>query len=100
MTRLGLFLVLIAAISVPLTSQTRKFEVVSVKPNNSVGQAGIISGPNRPGQFFITNIPLRTIITFAYNIRDYELIGAPDWTRRDRFDITAKYPDGANQQRD
>ena len=88
----------VALCNVLTRAQGARFEVVSVKPNKVVGRAGIISGPNRPGQFFITNVSLQAIISYAYNVQDYELVGLPGWTRRERFDITARYPEGANQQ--
>jgi uncharacterized protein (TIGR03435 family) len=73
-----------------------RFEVVSVKPNDSVGQAGIISGPNRPGEFSFINIPLATIITEAFNLRDYDIVGLPAWTRSAKYDVIGKYPAGAS----
>lgn len=73
-----------------------RFEVVSVKPNESVGRAGIISGPNRPGEYSFINIPLATIITEAFNLDDYDVVGLPAWTRNAKYDVIGKYPEGAN----
>jgi uncharacterized protein (TIGR03435 family) len=79
------------------TTNPPAFEVVSVKANISVGESGMISSPNAPGQLRVTNIPLRAILVHAYQLRDYQIVGAPDWTRTARFDITAKFPDGIDQ---
>jgi len=35
------------------------------------------------------NMSLRSIITMAYKLRDYQLTG-PDWLRNEHFDIVAK----------
>jgi len=65
------------------------FEVASVKPNNG-GAPGM--GINRAagGNFRTVNTPPSALITFAYVIQSYQLVGLPDWARNERFDITAK----------
>ena len=69
------------------------FEVVSVRPNPSATTAGQLSSFNGR-QFVATNIPLRMIVLAAYDLRDVELVGLPDWTATARFDITATFPEG------
>jgi uncharacterized protein (TIGR03435 family) len=70
-------------------SPSPAFDVVSVKRNTSQEQGGAISPVG--SQFRTFNIPLRIIITYAYNVRDLELVDAPGWTSAERFDITATY---------
>jgi uncharacterized protein (TIGR03435 family) len=79
---------------VPLTSQAPlRFEVVSIKPNNSLaGDRFIAAGGS---QFRVVNLPLKTIINYAYDLRDLEIVDAPQWTTSERFDITATYPGGS-----
>lgn len=64
------------------------FEVASVKANKSgTTQANFRSQPNG---ITIVNLPLRAIIQLAYRINQpSRLIGYPDWTNSERFDITA-----------
>jgi uncharacterized protein (TIGR03435 family) len=38
----------------------------------------------------VTNMPLRVLITFAYQLQQQQLIGGPSWVANDRFDIVAK----------
>jgi uncharacterized protein (TIGR03435 family) len=70
-----------------------EFEVASVKVNKS--------GPTRmgmrtlPGSFTVTNLPLRMLITQAYRVSGYQLVGGPDWLDSERFDIIAKAPEGS-----
>jgi bla regulator protein BlaR1 len=65
------------------------FEVASIKP----------AGPDAKGssiQFMpggglsMTNIPLRAMITFAYDVRDFQVSGGPGWVGTERFDLRAK----------
>jgi uncharacterized protein (TIGR03435 family) len=48
-----------------------------------------------PGRFTATNIPLKVLITNAYQLSFFQVIGGPEWVSTDRFDIAAKAPDGA-----
>jgi uncharacterized protein (TIGR03435 family) len=38
----------------------------------------------------MTNVVLRWVITQAWDIRDYQLVGAPGWFETEHFDIVAK----------
>jgi uncharacterized protein (TIGR03435 family) len=66
------------------------FEVASVKPNRSGATAPQrISAP--PGeQVTMINVPLRTLIQFAYRLPADSVIGGPGWIGSDRFDVVAK----------
>lgn len=93
-----------AGTMVTLTSQTPpapppwdaphlEFEVASVKSNKS--------GPTMmmmrtlPTSFNVTNLPLRMLITQAYRVSGYQLVGGPGWIDSERFDIVAKAPEGS-----
>jgi uncharacterized protein (TIGR03435 family) len=65
------------------------FEAASVKPNKEGGQ-GMGIGRRPGGRLNTTNTPVNLLITFAYVIQGYQLIGAPDWARNERYDIVAK----------
>ena len=65
------------------------FEVASIKPSNSLDRlSGIQRQPG--GRVTITNMTLRTLITFAYQITGYQLVGGPGWADRDTFDVLAR----------
>jgi uncharacterized protein (TIGR03435 family) len=68
------------------------FEVASVKPNASGEIEGSI-GP-RPGGYAATNIPLRLLIIRAYELRSFQVAGGPGWIDGERFDVTARAPEG------
>jgi uncharacterized protein (TIGR03435 family) len=69
------------------------FEVASVKVNRTGAPGGSFVMP--PGRFTATNIPLTVLITNAYQLSFFQVVGGPDWATTDRFDIVAKAPDGA-----
>src|SRR5581483_7131804 len=71
----------------------QQFEVVSIKPNNSMSY----NSQSRTDQGMMngTNISLRSLILRAYDIKDYQLEG-PDWLGSERFDISAKIPDSVS----
>ena len=68
------------------------FDVVSVKRSAPDAGASIV-GDGR-GQYQAINVPVRVTITNAWNLRDHQIVGAPDWLARDRFAIVAKEPAG------
>jgi uncharacterized protein (TIGR03435 family) len=79
-----------------LAQNAPSFEVASVKPNASGGLDAYWQSPPGGGRVVIRNLPLRTIISWAYQLEadDERLIGSPDWIRTEKFDIVAKAPEG------
>jgi uncharacterized protein (TIGR03435 family) len=64
------------------------FEVASVKANKSGASQVTV---NWQGGVTMINVPLRAIVQFAYGINTpSRIIGHPDWTNVERFDILAK----------
>jgi uncharacterized protein (TIGR03435 family) len=83
------------AASVVLGAQSPpSFEVASVKVNKlGDPQAGPQMQPG--GRLTLTNRTLRYLVQFAYStlespLHDFQIVGGPDWTDKDRFDVTAK----------
>ena len=72
-------------------SSRLSFEVASVKENTSVDEGSVIS-ERIAGRFRTTNAPLRFILLHAFELRDHQLIGAPEWSESLRYDINATYP--------
>jgi uncharacterized protein (TIGR03435 family) len=65
------------------------FDAASVKLNRDGGSvAGLRRLPG--GRFEATNIQLSTLISFAYQLQNYELQGAPSWADTDRWNVIAK----------
>ena len=82
----------------------RTFEVASVKPAalTSLTPAMVQSGKLRIGltitgaRVDISFMSLADLIRTAYEVKAYQISG-PDWMAIERFDITAKMPDGATK---
>ena len=68
--------------------QTPAFDVTSVKRNTAGGPMRIF---NAPGNFSATNIPVTQLIRMAYQLQEFQTVGAPSWANSDRFDIEAKF---------
>jgi uncharacterized protein (TIGR03435 family) len=68
---------------------TAVFEAASVRPNKSADGNRVIR--RQPGgRFNAVNVPARFLVTFAYQLQGFQLIGGPDWLGSDSFDIVAK----------
>jgi len=64
------------------------FEVATIKPNDKDGpslQALTFRGRN----FITVNSSLADLMMFAYSVQMKQIIGAPDWMEKDRYDIVA-----------
>ena len=70
-----------------------EFDVASVKTNKS--GPTLMAMRTLPTSFNMTNIPLRILITQAYRLSNYQLVGGPNWLDSERFDIVAKAPEGS-----
>jgi uncharacterized protein (TIGR03435 family) len=63
------------------------FDVATIKPNNSGGssmQQLTINGRD----FKTVNSSLADLIQFAYNVQIKQIVGAPDWIDKDRYDVS------------
>jgi len=67
------------------------FEVASVKPNTTLDR-NVSINRTAGGGLEAVNASVRMLLTFAYRIRDQQLIGGPGWLDSDRYDIHAKAP--------
>ncbi len=79
------------------------FEVASVKPAAPPPDGrmffGSRGGPGTsdPGQITWTNATLKTLLTIAYDVKNYQVSG-PGWLDTERYDIIAKVPEGATKK--
>src|SRR5438477_12414319 len=88
MRKLTLAACLVSIIGVR-AQQAPEFEVSTVKANKSGDTNGMLR--QLPGgRMTAVNMPLRPMITFAYQLAQYQLIGGPAWLATDRYDVVAK----------
>jgi uncharacterized protein (TIGR03435 family) len=90
MRRLMLGLSVAASVAVVAAQEApQTFEVATVKRNTSApGNSLLRRLPG--GRLTATNMPVRPMITFAYGLAQYQLVGGPSWITSDAFDIVAK----------
>ena len=78
-----------ASVQAPDPNVPLYFEVASVKPNNS-GERNQLIRRQPGGRMTATNMPLRMLIAFAYQATPLTLVGGPNWTNNEHYDIVAK----------
>lgn len=67
------------------------FDVASIKKVEGPAVTTITVGSNAAaGGAFNRITSVANLILYAYDLRDYQLDGGPDWIRRDRFDVAAR----------
>ena len=81
----------------PSESSLPSFEAASVKLNHT-GEIRFSISLQDPTRFTATNITTKMLIQFAYNVRDFQLSGGPDWINSERYDIDAKIKDSLADQ--
>jgi bla regulator protein blaR1 len=88
----------IAAVSIPLAigiirAQTLPpppaytYDVVSIhrsSPDQRIQQIG----PGAQGGLRMQNVTTMLVLTFAWGVRNYQIVGAPGWVSSDRFDVS------------
>jgi uncharacterized protein (TIGR03435 family) len=70
-------------------SQKPVFEVSTVKPSAVLGPIN-----SSPGRFIAAGSSLKGLVTYAYRMKDYQVLGGPSWMSTDRWEIQATVPDG------
>ena len=85
---------LVIVVAASAQSARPRFEIASVKK-----QAGPLPAtePTTGPRFHLRNWNLARLVQYAYRLHDFELIGGPDWARKDLFEIVAR---PANQSED
>jgi uncharacterized protein (TIGR03435 family) len=76
------------------TADGRQFEVASVRPNPLPFDELIRTGApfgirTQPGRLIGSWVSLKMLIAHAYELKDYQLEGGPDWLSSARFDVNA-----------
>jgi uncharacterized protein (TIGR03435 family) len=78
------------------------FEVASIKAAAPLNPQLIMSGKMHMGvnidaaRVDIGNLSLMQLLCLAYKVKPYQVTG-PDWMNTERFDVLAKFPDGATK---
>jgi uncharacterized protein (TIGR03435 family) len=82
------------AISAQVPQSARpSFEVASIKPNPPGETRVFMTGSGET--YIATGMTLPRLIGYAYRVRDFQIIGATGWMTSDRWEISAKSPEGS-----
>jgi uncharacterized protein (TIGR03435 family) len=73
------------------TPAPKPFDVAAIKPNKSGSDN--TSMRTSHGWLTASNVTVRTLILKAFQLRDVQLSGGPEWIHTERFDISAKTAD-------
>jgi len=65
------------------------FEVASIRINRTGGPIMSFQ-PFRGGRFDARNCSLDLLIRYAFDLMQFQIAGAPDWVKSERYDIAAK----------
>ena len=80
----------IAAFLLALTCTfAQSFEVATIKPGNP-GDRRKMFGIMPGGRFSASNVTVKELILFAYDLKEQQLSGGPGWTNSDNWDIVGK----------
>jgi uncharacterized protein (TIGR03435 family) len=77
----------------------QEFEAASIKPSapGEMGRMRVGISMMPGGRISMSGVTVRLLIQQAYGVRDFQIVGGPDWMRSERYDITAKPEDAASQ---
>jgi uncharacterized protein (TIGR03435 family) len=83
--RRALLITLAAAALLP----AQKFDVAAIRVNpDPAADPNVNSLPG--GRLIVTSQSLRDLLKFAFDLKDFQIDGAPGWADGDRYDIDAK----------
>ena len=68
---------------------SESFEVASIRQNRS-GERIMLFQPSSGGRFTATNCSFNLLISYAYDVMQSQITGAPVWVKSDRYDVAAK----------
>jgi uncharacterized protein (TIGR03435 family) len=64
------------------------FDVTTVRPSQSLEAGG--GGSLRGGRLELRNASLKTLLSGAYEVKTYQIVGGPGWIGSAKFDIQGK----------
>ena len=79
------------AVSLPI------FEVAAIKPidPNKGGMAGFYCYPG--GRVILGSANIKMLLYYAYDMKDFQISGEPDWADAERYNIEATPPDSSHR---
>jgi hypothetical protein len=79
------------------TAAAPQFEVASIRPSKPGSRGPTIYNPTHE-RFAISTITTKSLIAYAYDVRDFQVSGGPSWVGSEEYDIVAKPERGASNE--
>ena len=81
-----------ACVLLSASAWAQSFEAASIKPSPPMSPDRPIMGFQSPGggRLNTSNTSLRMLITYAYDVKDFQVSGGPGWANTERYDIVAR----------
>jgi len=89
MRKVVVLLCITAAVALVAAQESPTFEVASVK-QNTAGDGRILIQALPGNRINMTNVPAQQLVSLAYQLQQFQLVGGPSWLATDRYDIIAK----------
>ena len=73
----------------PSSAERPTFEAASIKPAKPGAMGSFIR--NQPGgRFSANNMTVKNLLTIAYDVQPFQIVGGPGWLDSERYDVEAK----------
>lgn len=87
----------VVALAVLLTApvwaqSSSEFDAVSIRPNRSGNAAS--ETDTLPGRITLINVTPVSLVIRAFGVLRPQIVGAPDWTATERYDVVVTVPEG------
>ena len=76
-----------------------EFEVASVKMDQNADPSMPVGVHIDGSQIHLGRMPMKELLRIAYNVKFYQVVG-PDWIASERYNISAKVPEGVTPNQD
>lgn len=73
------------------------FEVASIKPSPPAGMLGYLTYPG--GRVRCGHCTLEMLITYAFDIQQFQISGGPDWIHTERYELDARVPSSSESSK-
>ena len=80
------------------TTAGPQFEVASIKPSTPGSHGPTIYNPTRE-RVALSTLTTKSLIAYAYDVRDFQVSGGPSWVGSEEYDIVAKPQGEASNER-
>jgi len=79
-----------------MTLKAQEFEAASIKPSAPIAMGRVMVGVEMMpgGRISMGGVTVSLLIQQAFQVREFQVVGGPDWVRSEGYDIVAK-PEGA-----